>query len=226
MKTILFGASGMVGQGVLIECLEDPAVENVLAIGRRPVEQEHRKLQQLIHSDFTDFGNIADQLAGYDACFFCLGVSSIGMGEESYRHITYDFTMAAARVLSERNPNMTFCYVTGIGADPTETSRLMWARVKGKTEKDLAALPFKATYMFRPGYIQPRKGVVSGVWWTKLVYDLIGFGYPLWNQLFGRRLTTSDNLGRAMIRLADNPPPNTPPILHAPEINTLASPAT
>jgi uncharacterized protein YbjT (DUF2867 family) len=144
MKVILFGATGMVGQGCLRECLLDPGVESVLTVGRSPTGQRHAKLREIVHDNFLDYSTIESQLAGFDACFFCLGVSSVGMEEERYRHLTYDITMAAAKTLAKLNPGMVFTYVTGRGADSTERGRLMWARVKGKTENDLLKLPFKA----------------------------------------------------------------------------------
>ena len=159
MKVILFGATGMVGQGVLRECLIDAGVTEVLAVGRSPTGVQHAKLHEILHDDFTDFSKIESQLAGYDACFFCLGVSSIGMDPERYRHLTYDVTMAAAKTLARLNPGMVFTYVTGKGTDSTEQGPLRWARVKGKTENDLLKLPFKAAYMFRPSGIQPLHGV-------------------------------------------------------------------
>ena len=150
MKVILFGATGMVGQGVLRECLLDPGVESVLAVGRSPTGQRNAKLREIVHDNFLDFSAIESELAGFDACFFCLGVSSVGMSEERYRHLTYDITLAAATTLSKLNPGIMFVYVTGRGTDSTEQGSLMWARVKGKTENDLLKLPFKAAYMFRP----------------------------------------------------------------------------
>ena len=150
MKVILFGATGMVGQGVLRECLLDAGVESVLAVGRSLSGQRHAKLREIVHGNFLDYSAIESQLAGYDACFFCLGVSSVGMSEERYRHLTYDITLAAATALARLNPQMVFVYVTGRGTDSTERGSLMWARVKGKTENDLLKLPFKAAYMFRP----------------------------------------------------------------------------
>jgi uncharacterized protein YbjT (DUF2867 family) len=161
MKVILFGATGMVGQGVLRECLLDATVESVLAVGRSLTGQRHAKLREILHDNFLDFSGVESQLAGYDACFFCLGVSSVGMSEERYRHLTYDMTMAAATTLSKLNPGMVFTYVTGAGTDSTEQGRVMWARVKGKTENDLLKLPFKAAYMFRPAGIQPLHGIRS-----------------------------------------------------------------
>ena len=167
MKVILFGATGMVGQGVLRECLLDPGVERVLAVGRSPTGQQHAKLRELLHEHFLDFSNVEAELTGYDACFFCLGVSSVGMDAERYRHLTYDITLAAASTLAKLNPGMTFIYVTGRGTDSTEQGRLMWARVKGKTENDLLKLPFKAAYMFRPAGIQPLHGVRSKTPWIQ-----------------------------------------------------------
>src|SRR6202043_554394 len=154
MKVILFRATGMVGQGVLRECLLDAAVESVLAVGRSPTGQTNAKLREIVHDNFLDYSALESRLVGYDACFFCLGVSSVGMDEERYRHLTYDITLAAARPLAKLNPRMVFVYVTGRGTDSTEQGRLMWARVKGKTENDLLKLPFRAAYMFRPAGIQ------------------------------------------------------------------------
>lgn len=151
----------MVGQGVLRECLVDPGVESVVAIGRSAVGQRDAKLRDLVHHDFLDFSPIENQLTGFDACFFCLGVSSAGMSEQDYQRVTYDFTIAAARVLARLNPNMTFIYVSGAGTDSSERGHSMWARVKGKTENELLRMPFRAAYMFRPGAIVPLHGVQS-----------------------------------------------------------------
>jgi len=170
MKVVLFGATGMVGQGVLRECLLEAEVETVLAVGRSPTGQRHAKLHEIVHNDFLDFSRIESQLAGYDACFFCLGVSSIGMSEEQYRRLTYDITLAAARTLAKLNPQMVFIYVTGRGTDSSERGKLMWARVKGKTENDLLKLPFKAAYMFRPAGIQPLHGIRSKTGWVQAIY--------------------------------------------------------
>jgi uncharacterized protein YbjT (DUF2867 family) len=159
MNVILFGATGMVGQGVLRERLLDPDVEGVLSIVRSSTGPREPKLHELVHSDFFDFSAMEKELSGYDACFFCLGVSSSGMKEADYRRVTHDITLAAARVLARFNPNMTFIYVSGTGTDSSERGRSMWARVKGKTENDLLGLPFKAAYMFRPGVIVPLHGL-------------------------------------------------------------------
>jgi uncharacterized protein YbjT (DUF2867 family) len=159
MKVIIFGATGMVGQGVLRECLLDPDVRRVLSIGRSATGQRHEKLRELIRADLLDYSAIENELRGYDACFFCLGITSLGLSEEQYRRVTYDITMAAAKALARLNPDMTFVYVTGAGTDSTEHGRTMWARVKGETENALLRLPFRAAYMFRPAAIQPLYGI-------------------------------------------------------------------
>jgi uncharacterized protein YbjT (DUF2867 family) len=202
MKVVLFGATGMVGQGVLRECLLDPEVEGVLSVGRRATGREHEKLRDLVHQDFFDFSTVAEELTGYDACFFCLGTSSAGMKEDAYRRVTFDVTMAAARVLVERNPQMTFIYVSGAGTDSSEKGRSMWARVKGRTENALLELPFKGAYMFRPGYIQPRHGARSSSRWVRVSYAIAGPLYPVWKRLFPRFVTTTEQVGRAMLEVA------------------------
>ena len=217
MKVILFGGSGMVGQGVLRECLIDPGVESVLSVGRGPLGVQHPKLREIVHKEFTDYSAIESQLAGYDACFFCLGVSSIGMDAERYRHLTYDLTMAAARTLSELNPGMVFTYVTGRGTDSTEQGSRMWARVKGKTENDLLKLPFKAAYMFRPNGIQPLHGVRSKTGWVNAVYAISGPLLSLMARIAPNQMTTSERLGRAMISVARDGYPK--PILESADIN-------
>jgi uncharacterized protein YbjT (DUF2867 family) len=169
MKVIVFGATGMVGQGVLRECLIDASVESLLVIGRSPTGQHHAKLHEILHDDFMDFSAIESELGGYDACFFCLGVSSVGMDAERYRHLTYDLTLAAAKTLVALNPGMVFTYVTGRSTDSTEQGPVRWARVKGKTENDLLKLPFRAAYMFRPAGIQPLHGVRSKTSWVQAI---------------------------------------------------------
>jgi uncharacterized protein YbjT (DUF2867 family) len=161
MRVIVFGATGMVGAGALIECLEDPRVRSILVIGRHSVGVSHPKLRELIRSDFFEYSDAQADLSGYDACFFCLGVSSVGLSEAAYTHLTYDLTLAAARAIVAVNPRLTFCYVSGAGTDSSEQGRAMWTRVKGRTENALLALPFKAAFMFRPAFIQPVKGVRS-----------------------------------------------------------------
>lgn len=201
MKVILFGATGMIGEGALIECLEDPQVEKVLAIVRRPTKHSgHAKLEELIHSDYLDYSAIQDQLVGYDTCLFCLGISSAGMSEADYRRITYDFSVAAGEALVQANPQMSLCFVSGNGTDAN--SRTMWARVKGEAENALMAMPWKASYMFRPAGIVPEKGVVSGVASYRFVYRWFGWTLPLFKALMPDMITTSPVLGRALIRAA------------------------
>ena len=202
MKVFLFGATGMVGQGVLRECLLDAGVESVLAIGRRETGKRDNKLRELVHKDFTDYSVIEDKLSGFDACFFCLGVSAVGMSEKDYAHVTYEFTMAAARTLAKLNPGMTFVYVSGMGTDSTEHGRMMWARVKGWTENELLKLPFKAAYMFRPGFIQPMHGAVSSTWMTRTFNRVSGPIFPILKTLFPKYVTTTELVGRAMIHVA------------------------
>jgi uncharacterized protein YbjT (DUF2867 family) len=202
MKVILFGATGMVGQGVLRECLRDPSVESVLAVVRTPGLLPAPKLQELVHEDFLDFSGVAKALTGYDACFWCLGITSAGMNEEDYTRVTYGFTLAAARVLAEQNPAMTFIFVSGASTDATERGKVMWARVKGKTENAVARLPFKATYMFRPGVIQPLHGVTSKTRSYRILYVAMKPLFPLLKAFAPKLVTTSERLGRAMISVA------------------------
>lgn len=198
IKAILFGATGMVGEGVLHVALNHPSVESILVIGRKPCGVSHPKLQELIHHDFYDYSSIEEKLRGFDACFFCLGVTSIGKSEDEYRRITYDLTMAAASVLSRLNSDMTFCYVSGTGTDSSEKGRTMWARVKGKTENDLAKLPFKAAFAFRPGYIKPIKGLKNAFAASRF----IGLFYPIVQFFFSKYVCTLEDLGLAMIQSA------------------------
>lgn len=219
MNIIIFGATGMVGQGVLRECLLDAGVQRVLVIGRTATGQRHGKLRELIHKDFMDFSAIEGQLAGYDACFFCLGVSSVGMAEPEYRRITHDFTLAAAQALVRRNPTMTFIYVSGAGTDSTGRGRSMWARVKGQTENALLRLPFKAAYMFRPGYIHPLHGITSKTRLFRALIRAVSLLYPLLKALIPRQVTTTEQIGRAMIKVARQGYPK--PVLESSDINVL-----
>lgn len=221
MRVVIFGASGMVGQGVLLECLGHQPISSVLVVGRSSCGIEHGKIEEIIHSDFTDFGPIADRLAGLDACFFCLGVSAAGMSEEDYRHVTYDFAIGAAEALSQLNPEAVFCYVSGAGTDSSEKGRSMWARVKGMTENRLLKMPFKSSYMFRPGYIQPKKGVRSKTRLYQAMYTVLAPLYPVWKTLFPRFVTTTEKVGLAMIRVAEDGSPS--PVLETRDINLLAS---
>ena len=219
MKVILFGATGMVGQGVLRECLLDRGVDSVLAIGRSSTGQHHAKLREIVHGDFLDYSAIESELTGYDACFFCLGVSSVGMNEERYRHLTYDITLAAATTLAKLNPQMVFVYVTGRGTDSTERGSLMWARVKGKTENDLLKLPFKAAYMFRPAGIQPLHGIRSKTGWVQAIYVGTAPLLSLLNRLAPKYMTTTEQVGRAMIAVARDGFPR--PVLESEDINAV-----
>jgi uncharacterized protein YbjT (DUF2867 family) len=219
MKVILFGATGMVGQGVLRECLLDAGVESVLAVGRSPAGRQHAKLREIVHDNFIDYSAIESQLAGYDACFFCLGVSSVGLNEARYRHLTYDITLAAAKTLARLNPGMVFIYVTGRGTDSTERGSLMWARVKGKTENDLLKLPFKAAYMFRPAGIQPLHGVRSKTAWVRAICVGAAPLLTLLNRVAPKFMTTSEQVGRAMIKVARDGFPR--PVLESEDINAV-----
>jgi uncharacterized protein YbjT (DUF2867 family) len=220
MKVILFGASGMVGQGVLRECLLDQNIEGVLAVGRSPVGQQHEKLDELVRSDVTDLAAVEDRLRDYDACFFCLGVSSASMKEADYRRVTYDLTIAVAQTLARLNPGMTFIYVSGMGTDSTETGRVMWARVKGETENALRRLPFKAAYMFRPGIIQPLHGIKSKTRIYRIFYAVSGPLLTLIRKLRPRWVTTTEQVGRAMIRVGMRGAPRF--ALENQDINNLA----
>jgi uncharacterized protein YbjT (DUF2867 family) len=199
MKVILFGATGMVGEGVLRECLLDPGVERVLSIARRPTGQQHAKLRELVHGDFLDYTAIEGELRGYDACFFCLGISSVGISPADYERVTYEMPLAAARTLVRLAPGMTFVYVSGASTDSSEQGSVRWARVKGKAENAILALPFAGKYMFRPGFIygvKPKTGLL------KLAYAVLSPLYPLLRALVPDRLTTIENVGRAMIDVA------------------------
>jgi uncharacterized protein YbjT (DUF2867 family) len=219
MKVILFGATGMVGQGCLRECLLDPDVESVLAVGRSPTGQQHAKLREIMHDNFFDFSGLESQLTGFDACFFCLGVSSVGISEERYRHLTYDLTLAAATTLAKVNPGMVFIYVTGRGTDSTERGSLMWARVKGKTENDLLKLPFKAAYMFRPAGIQPLHGIKSKTAWVQAIYVVAAPVLTLLNRVAPKYVTTTEQVGRAMIKVAKDGYPR--PVLESEDISRV-----
>ena len=220
MNVIVFGATGMVGTGVLIECLEDPRVRSVLVLGRQRCGVTHPKLREHIRSDFFDYGDAKADLKGHDACFFCLGVSVVGMTEAAYHRMTYELTLSAAKVLAELNPGLTFCYVSGEGTDSSERGRTMWARVKGKTENQLLRMPLNA-YLFRPGYIHPMKGVRSKTTWYQAFYNVAAPLYPLLKRLLPRHVTTTENVGRAMIRVAADG--YSKRVLENPDINAIAA---
>jgi len=204
MRVVLFGATGMIGQGVLRECLRDPRVWRVLAIGRARSAVSHEKLEQLAHSDLLDYTPIADRLVGADACFFCLGITSAGLREAEYRRITVDFAVAAAEALLKASPRIRMCFVSGTGADSTERSRTMWARVKGRAENALLALPFDEVTIFRPGIVQPLHGITSRTPWTRATYAVLGPLIPLVERFAPGSVTTTERIGRAMIHIADH----------------------
>lgn len=219
MNVVVFGATGMVGAGVLSECLEDPRVQSILVVGRTPCGVRHPKLREIIRSDFFDYSDVTADLKGQNACFFCLGVSAVGMTEAAYHRLTYELTLAAATALADLNLGLTFCYVSGEGTDSTESGRAMWARVKGKTENHLLRLPFNA-YMFRPGFIRPVKGFRPKTRLYQAFYGVFGPLYPLLRRLLPAHVTTSENLGRAMIRVAAEG--CSQHVLENPDINALA----
>jgi uncharacterized protein YbjT (DUF2867 family) len=202
MKVLLFGATGMVGQGVLRECLLDPSVDLVLSIGRTDAGMQHLKLRDVIQPDLFHYESIEAELAGYDACFFCLGVSSSGMDERDYARITYGITLAAAQTLCRINPRMTFVYVSGAGTDSSERGRSMWARVKGKTENALLRLPFAAAFMFRPGIIEALDGIRSKTKAYRVIYSVAGPLLPLVRFAFPKYVLTTRQIGRAMLAVA------------------------
>ena len=189
----------MVGEGVLLETLNHKNVKSVLVIGRRSCMRTHDKLTELIHHDFFDYSTIEEHLKGYNACFFCLGVSSLGMNERDYTQITYDLTMQAATTLSRLNPEMTFCYVSGTGTDSTEHGKMMWARVKGKTENHLKKLPFKSVYLFRPGLMKPITGQKN----VKTIFKAAGLLFPLWKFLSPKNVCSLEDVGLAMIHAVE-----------------------
>jgi uncharacterized protein YbjT (DUF2867 family) len=216
LRVILTGATGMVGEGVLLECLNDPEVEQVLSVSRKPSGHTHPKLREIIHADFHDLTPIQDQLRGYNACFFCLGVSSVGMKEPEYRRLTYDLAMHFAQTLLPRNPGLTFCYISGAGTDGTLPSGQMWARVKGQTENDLLNLGFKQAYMFRPGLLRATPGqqhVLS-------YYKYFGWLYPVVRALGPKYASTLVELGQAMLHVAQHG--TLKPVVEVPDIVALA----
>lgn len=211
----------MVGQGALRECLLDPAVRNILVVGRRATGQRHEKLRELVVPDVADLSAIESDLTGFDACLFCLGVSSAGMSEERYTKLTYDLTLAVANTLARLNPGMTFIYVSGASTDSTESGRIVWARVKGRTENALLRLPFRSAYMFRPGVIVPLHGITSRTTWTRLVYALTKPLHRPLIALLPNYVTTTEQLGRAMIAVARNG--YTKPILETQDITSVGA---
>ena len=205
-KVLLFGATGMVGQGVLRECLRAADVERVLSVGRTPLGQSHPKLDELVHADLFDLAPVADRLKPFDACFFCLGVSAAGLSEAEYTRMTFDLTLAVARTLAPLNPQMTFVYVSGAGTDSSEKGPSMWARVKGRTENALLELPFKAVCLFRPGMIQPLDGIRSKTPLYQIPYTLFKPVLPLLRRLFPKKILTTAIVGVAMIEVTRGNP--------------------
>ncbi|MCI4351365.1 MAG: epimerase [Thermoplasmata archaeon] len=220
MKVILLGATGMVGLGVLRECLLDARVTSVLSLGRTATGQRDPKLREIVRSDLFDLRPIEAELKGYDAAFFCLGVSSAGMSEPDYRRVTYDLTVAVAATLARLNPGLTFTYVSGAGTDSTEQGRRMWARVKGRTENALLRMPFKAAFMFRPGVIRPLHGIRSKTRGIRIFYTVLMPIVLLVSVLAPNSITTTERMGRAMIRVAQSGAPRS--ILGTRDINALA----
>jgi uncharacterized protein YbjT (DUF2867 family) len=220
VKVLLFGGSGMVGQGVLRECLLDPSVEVVLSVGRSPTGTTHTKLRELLRPNLLELRDVEDQLRGFEACFFCLGISSVRKTEADFRRVTYDVTLSVAERLARLDPGLTFVYVSGAGTDSSEQGRAMWARVKGATENAILRLPFRRAYMFRPGAIQPKHGIRSKTALYRFLYVvLLPF---LWvvKAVAPDSLTTTEAVGRAMIRVAADGAPT--PIVGTREINRLA----
>ncbi|MEO1052760.1 MAG: epimerase [Bacteroidota bacterium] len=201
MKVIITGASGMVGRGVLLECLDHQDIEEALCIVRSKIDIDHPKLKQLVHKDFSDFTSVKDQLEGYDACYMSMGISAAGLSEEKYKVITYDYTLALANVLYDLNPNMTITYVSGQGTDSSEKGRTMWARVKGKTENDLLKMGFKQAYMFRPGAIIPLRGIKSRTRLYQFVYDYFMWLVKLLKALAPNSVVNTTQIGLAMINI-------------------------
>jgi uncharacterized protein YbjT (DUF2867 family) len=221
VKIILFGASGMVGQGVLRECLLDNDIEKVLLIGRSSTGQQNPKIQEILHADIGDLSPLEAQLSGFDVCFFCLGVSSVGMTEADYRRVTYDLTIGAAATLARLNPSMTFIYVSGMGTDSSEIGRTAWARVKGATENALLRMPFRAAYMFRPGFIQPMHGEQPKAAMLKIALRVLGPLIPLILRFAPQHATTTERMGRAMLFVARHGAPKK--VLESADINSLSS---
>lgn len=223
MKILIFGATGMVGQGALRECLLDPQVTEVVSIARRPIGQAHSKLREIAHADMTDFSAIQPALTGFDACFFCLGISSVGLSEAEYSRITFDMPVAAAQALAEASPQAVFILVSGTGADSSEQGKVMWARVKGRAENAVLKLPLRGTYVFRPAGIRPMHGITSRTSWYRMLYALTA---PLWavlHPLLPRYVTSTEQIGRAMIRIARDGAPER--ILDSAAINRIGASA-
>jgi uncharacterized protein YbjT (DUF2867 family) len=202
MNVLILGATGMLGQGVMRECLLDDGVARVVTLGRHATGRAHPKVRELVHADLFHLAPIERELTGLDACFYCLGATAAGKSEAEYARINYDLTLAVAETLARLDPDMTFVYVSGMGTDSTERGRTMWARVKGRTENALLRLPFRAAYMLRPGIILPMHGIKSRTTLYRVFYSLMTPLYPALRALFPRAITTTEHLGRVMLRLA------------------------
>jgi uncharacterized protein YbjT (DUF2867 family) len=220
VNVLIFGATGMIGQGVLRECLLDPNVQSVQTIGRTATGRQNPKLREIVHQDLWNYAPLAERLTGFDACFFCLGIASSGMSENDYAHITYGITIAAAEALVRLNPKMTFIYVSGASTDSSEKGRMMWARVKGKTENALLRMPFAAAYMFRPGFIEPAHGERSRTKLYRVLYNLTKPLLPQLRRLFPNQILTTEQIARAMLNLTRRPYPRH--ILEVPDIRVAA----
>ena len=223
MDVVIFGATGMIGQGVLRECLGAADVGRVVTVGRAATGVEHPRLREVVHRDLLDLAPLETSLSGLDACFFCLGITSAGLSEADYTRITYDITLAAANALVRLNPQMTFVFVSGAGTDSTERGRLMWARVKGRTENALLRMPFKAAYAFRPGVVQPLHGVRSRTAAYRILYSLTAPLLPLLRRLFPNQILTSEEMGLAMLNAVRRGAPKR--VLESRDIRQLALPS-
>jgi uncharacterized protein YbjT (DUF2867 family) len=221
MNVLLFGATGMVGQGVLRECLLDDDVRLVKVVGRTATGVQNPKLREVVHPELMHYGSVEAELSGFDACFFCLGVSASGMAEADYERVTYGITLAAAVTLARVNPQMTFFYVSGAGTDSSERGRMMWARIKGRTENALLRLPFRAAYMFRPGVIEPRYGVKSKTGWYRVFYAVAKPALPVLRWMFPALVLTTDEIGRAMLMVAKRGAPKR--VLESRDIRAILS---
>lgn len=223
MRVILFGATGMIGQGVLQAALDDAAVTAVLSVTRTPTGVTHAKLTEVIHRDFKNYAPLADALRGWDACLFCLGISSVGLDEARYTEITYDYTLAAAEAVRAASPDARFLYISGASTDSTEKGRAMWARVKGRTENALLAMPFaRGAFMLRPGYIQPVGGIRSKTPLYRGMYTVLGALFPLWKALAPGHVLTTRELGLAMLAVARDG--SAKRVLEAPDLVALGRP--
>jgi uncharacterized protein YbjT (DUF2867 family) len=220
VNVLIFGATGMVGQGVMRECLAAPDVAKVMTVGRTPTGQQHPKLQELVHAEMWDYANVEAELSNFDACFFCIGVTSSGISEQKYTHLTYDMTLSVAGTLARLNPQMVFVYVSGAGADSSETSRIMWERVRGKTENALLKLPFRGVYIFRPGMIQPMFGAKSKTTSYRWFYTLTKPLLPLIRSMLPDQVLSTPQMGQAMLNAVRFGAQKR--VLEAPDINALS----